>query len=145
MIVCHVKTIVHNQSFFTDFVLVCSKEIQEKTYTTLVCRIHGKHDGINYNFVHYCIHKLSCFFASNCNWFSLHLMYKLIFLLLMLCRAITRKVLAYKAETLLKHTFCYVDCECASQEYQKRTGFCRSGHIFPCIKAAFTKARGTLP
>jgi len=63
MFVCHVKTIVHNQSFFTDFLLVCSKEeIQEKIYTTLVSRIHGKRDGINYNSVHHCIHKLSCFF-----------------------------------------------------------------------------------
>ena len=50
MILClrHVKMILRNQSFFTDFVSVCSKE---EFYPVMDAPIHGVHYGASYNSV----------------------------------------------------------------------------------------------
>jgi len=59
--------------------------IQGKTYPVIDAPVHGKYDGASYYSVWHSIRKLCLFLFSQC------LLYKSIFSLLLLCRAITPK------------------------------------------------------
>jgi len=94
MAVCShdVKVVVHDRRFFIDFNFVCGDSgeyIEGITYQVIYSLVHGKHDSANFESLHYSIHKLH---LSKCNLFSLCLLYKSIFLLLLLCRAVTMKL-----------------------------------------------------
>ena len=65
---------------------------EDKTYPVMDSPIHGEHDGASCNSVLHCVGKLQPFFVSTCNLFSQFLLYKSIFLLLLLCRGVTPKV-----------------------------------------------------
>ena len=60
---------------------------------------------------------------SICNLFSLYLLYKSIFLSLLLCRVVTSKVLEYEAENLPAHTLGQEDYKinCNKMEFEKCT------------------------
>ena len=73
--------------FFTDFISVYSDT--RKIYPSMDSH---KHNGTNCKFVCNCICKLQIF----CMRMFLYLLYKLIFLLLLLCRAVTPKVTGIK-------------------------------------------------
>ena len=56
---CHVKVVVRDRFFSTDFVSVCSEE--EKTHHVMDSPIHGEHDGASCNSVLHCVCKLQSF------------------------------------------------------------------------------------
>ena len=72
------------------------------------------------------IRKLQTNLVSACNLFS-HLMYKSIFLLLLLCRAVSPKVIGNEAELFQSKHLAII-----KQEFEKcmiASGFCRSDHL----------------
>ena len=71
---------------------VMNKDGRRKIHHVMDSPIHGKHDSVSCNSVLHCVCKLQSFFVSTCNLFSQYLLYNSIFLLLLLCRAVTQKV-----------------------------------------------------
>jgi len=103
--------------------LILSKFIMKNGDTSKTCisldsPIHGEHSGASYKSLHHFIHNA---FVSTCNLFSLYLKYKLIFLLLLLCRAAIQKVFGWNfADAYIWICTLWIF---HSQEFQKRNHY----------------------
>ena len=78
MSVClhHIKAIIRNQIFCTNFAFLCGKESDKKMNlpnNEFPTSIHRKHDDENFSSIHQCVRKLQ---LRACNLFSLYLLYK---------------------------------------------------------------------
>jgi len=83
---CHVETIACNQILFTNFAFVCSKEEwYRNTYLAIDYPIHGEH-GKNYSSALQSVCKFQPFLQAP-------VLYKSIFLSLLLRRAVTSNVI----------------------------------------------------
>jgi len=70
-------------------------------------------------------------YLSFCSFFHMQSLYKLIFLLSTLCRAVASKFFNSRAETLVDHSFGYLNKE-NNLQFEKCANSCRSSHIL-CI------------
>ena len=99
---CHVEAVVRDRfSSLISSLYVVKKGGRRKCHHVMDSPIRGEHDGASCNSVLHCVCKLVVF-VSTCNLFSQYLLYKSIFLLLLLCRAVALKVVSIQGRNLAR-------------------------------------------